>query len=444
MTTSLTAMHNPGSPTTSSTAPYLIGTLITLSLLCPLPGFGQVTMPQNDVQQATEQEVPLSKPYYDGNYTMVANQGLLLLLAQPWNHELRLFVANSLAWTGRTDEAITQYQALAGTQFTHEAQLGLANVYRWSGRPDRAQPLYQHVLNDAPDNKDAMEGLTLAQHELRSKTTLSAGNMHDSDQTSIHSVALKHQWRNANDVQQFEIEANDAKTTRPQSSQGQSDLTFRYANPDLPLEPKAEISLQTTPDSRLFGKLSLTLSGTPLSISAGRVNWGKMAQNPTAIAQGLTSTQAGVNLDYTSSIGRWRASYLANNVSDSNLIQDSSILFTPAWQPFTSPDIKAFVGVNGRNARFASGSYWSPTPGNYYAVVGVNAEWVNSVWTNVVAAQYGVPFTQGLANSWSISAGAHRYLGQDWAIGIDLSAQSSQRSTAYSAQYLTFSVEKLW
>jgi len=442
MTTSLTANHKRVTRLTScDSQPHHNNILALLALVMPM------LMPLSALCQntlASTTPPSLTQRYYDGDYATVANQGAALLLIQPWDNELRYFVANSLAWTGRTDEAIPQYQALDGTTFSHEAQLGLANIYRWNGRPDRAQPLYQQVLNDQPDNKDAVNGLILTQRELRPKTSISVENFHDSDQTSIHSLALKQQWRASDTAQQIEIEADVAQNTRPGLNQNQSDLTLRYANPNALLEPKAEVSLQTTPDSRLFGKLSLSLSGTPLAITAGRVNWAKLAQNPFAIAQGLTANDIGGNIDYTSTLGRWRATYLASEISDANLVQDASFLYTPAWQPFTSPDIKAYVGVNGHKARFATPLYWSPAPGNYYGLIGLNAEWVSTVWSNVVAAQYGLPLSAGITSSWSLTAGAHRHLGQDWALGIDLTAQSAQRSTAYSAQYVTFSLEKLW
>ena len=407
--------------------------LFSLIVLSCSPAFSQ----ENPAEQ-------LIKLYSDGNYTSFANQGLVLLLSQPWNHELRFFVANSLSWTGRNEEAAVQYESLAGTEFSDEASLGLANMYRWNGRPDRSQPLYQAVLNEDPTNQDAQDGLTLAQRELRGKTSVSLAGSHDSNAVRNGYLTIKHQWRDADNVQQFELEGTNVAETNPTQNIGQSDITFRYANPALPMAPHAEISAQTTPDNRLFGKLTLNLTGTPLSVTVGHVNWAKMAQNPVAVQEGLSANQFGGNLDYNSSIGRWRASYTAYQISDSNLVQDESLLYTPVWQPFKSPDIKTYVGFTGRNATVANSNYWAPDPGKYYAVAGINAEWTSTVWSNSIGAQYGIPLSAGVANSWSLSAGAHRHFGPDWAVGIDLFAQSSQRATAYSAQNLTILIEKLW
>lgn len=43
----------------------------------------------------------------------------------------------------------------------------MANVYRWNGREDLALPLYKKVIEQAPDNKDAREGIILTERAMR-------------------------------------------------------------------------------------------------------------------------------------------------------------------------------------------------------------------------------------------------------------------------------------
>lgn len=386
----------------------------------------------------------LAALYADGKYHNVASEGMRLLLQAPWNHELRLQVANSLAWTGQEEDALLQYETLLNTELGQQAALGIANIRRWNGRPDKALPLYRQALEANPQDKEAAEGLALARRQLRARTTITAGGNRDSDHTRNRNGAISHKWRDADGVQSFEVEIGGGETDRPGIRKTQSELTVRYANPDALMEPQLELSAQATPKAHLFGKLSLKLSGTPVSLSAGHVNWGKMANNPNALRDDLSATQLGGALAFSNRAGRWHVNYNAFMISDDNLIQDARLQYFPTWQPFSTPDIKLYGGLEARKARSYDPRYWSPLDGNYAATLGLNAEWMSLNWQNYLNAQYGFAIGGEAAGAWSLNAGSKRQLGDDWALGIDLSAISTQRSGAYKSNGLSIQIEKLW
>jgi tetratricopeptide (TPR) repeat protein len=63
--------------------------------------------------------------YRQGQYENAATRGLNQLLVQPWHHQLRFVVADSLQRIGRIDEAIAQLEALEGTPYSDTARTRL-------------------------------------------------------------------------------------------------------------------------------------------------------------------------------------------------------------------------------------------------------------------------------------------------------------------------------
>lgn len=63
-----------------------------------------------------------------GQYQDAATQGLADLLSQPWDHQLRFIVADSLQRVGKVDEAIAQLETLEGTAFADAARVRLRGL----------------------------------------------------------------------------------------------------------------------------------------------------------------------------------------------------------------------------------------------------------------------------------------------------------------------------
>lgn len=72
--------------------------------------------------------------YQAQNYKEAAKVGLELLLSEPWNHDLRFQVADSLQRQGKFEEAIIQFEALEGTPYAERAMLRL-NALRTNTPP---------------------------------------------------------------------------------------------------------------------------------------------------------------------------------------------------------------------------------------------------------------------------------------------------------------------
>ena len=69
--------------------------------------------------------IPALALFNEGKYEAAAARGLSDLLVQPWNHELRLVVADSLQNIGKIDEAKIQLETLKGTPLAKEASARL-------------------------------------------------------------------------------------------------------------------------------------------------------------------------------------------------------------------------------------------------------------------------------------------------------------------------------
>jgi hypothetical protein len=119
----------------------IFGAAIILSTVCTS------AYPAEDIESSVSTAQAKLRDKFDaGDYWSVGSDGLNYLKEEPGNSELRIMVADSLAWSGRYADAISQYQMLAGTALSDRAAVGLANLYRWSDRPDLADPLYRQVL----------------------------------------------------------------------------------------------------------------------------------------------------------------------------------------------------------------------------------------------------------------------------------------------------------
>lgn len=385
-----------------------------------------------------------------GTYQTAGTEGLALMTREKLSDDLQLIVANSLAWTGRTKEAITTYQGLAKGKYANEANVGIANIFRWNGRDDQAAPLYRAVLAADPENKDAIEGLELAGRELRPRTTISFGGSRDSSEIQVRVATINHRWRDSTGSRIMEIEASAVRDTLPTIQTRQPDATFRYQALDLELKPSLEISSASKVSStgnngaNLFASGRINLFDDQLSLQAGRINWGRISTNPNGLAANLAAWNTGLTWNQDLSFGRLtaRGNYYA--VSDGNRIVTSNVNLKSSWRPLGS-HFTPFVGFETRDARFNSANYWSPAQGYGAAYAGVIAEWAGPEWNFYTSVQGGVPLYGDAGNSWSLQAGGKRWLTSDIAIGLNAGVLSSKRdSAAYKSKSATVSVEKLW
>jgi len=412
-------------------------------LLAPL-AVGAQTSKSSGAGAVAAKRAAVTKAFQAGDYPGASQLGDAYLRAQPHDNEVRLMVANSYAWTGRYEQAIHHYSQLADTDQAAKAKLGMANVYRWNGLAGAAEPLYRQVLTAEPGNKDAAEGLTYAQRETRPMTSAGVFLGKDNLDTERRGIALSHRRTDASRRHRLEIEVNALQDKRRALKVNQRDVTLRYAGIADPLKPKLEISAQQSPDNALFAAGEIRIPNTPVTVGAGRVNWGKMAFDPNALAANLTANQLRLQASMPTPAGAVYGSYSGYRVSDRNRIQDVLLKLTPAWQPLKVQEIKFFVGYEARTARFNSPAYWSPADGNHLVTVGVGGDWVKLRSERSFSLQYGYPVGGEAVNSYSASAGLRYWLSDRVALHTSLAHQRSARVGAYRATTGMVTIQGAW
>lgn len=378
------------------------------------------------------------------DYQAVGTEGLALLAQEKPDDSLQLVIANSLAWTGRLEEAVTTYQKLTEGKFANDANVGLANIERWRGRDDRAFPRYQAVLALDPSNAGALEGVELATRELVPRTVVSVGGTHDSSEIERKSATVSHRWRDRSGANIMEVELGGVKDSLFDNQVVERDVSLRYQALDLVLKPSLELSMPSSGNRNLYGKARLTFDEYQTSLDVGRVNWGKIAANPNALNLQLSASMLGVEAKTELSFGELTAHVDYFDISDGNALWTSSLRLASKWRPLGS-HIKPFFGVETRETSFNTPNYWSPMRGFGTLYAGILAEWGQANWNFYTSAQTGAPLYGEAGTSWSLSAGGKRWVSRDLALSLNLWSMSSWRDNAtYEAQAVTINLEKLW
>lgn len=379
-----------------------------------------------------------------GDYATAGREGIAVLANEKPDDELRLIIANSLAWTGKLKEAAPAYLSLTRGPFANEANVGLGNINRWRGRDDQAIPFYHSVLTNNPGNAGALEGLELATRELSPRTLVNFGGLSDSSDLQRRSNSINHRWRDASGVHLFEVEMGSVRDALPASNASQQEVTARYQGLDLPLKPSVEISLSNKTDQALYGSLRVSFLDDRVTIGTGRVNWAKLATNPNALSAGLSAKYLGATVAQSVSIGQFTGNIDYYDISDGNSMLTSRANFNSGWRPFGSR-YKPYIGIETRTARFNTPNYWSPDQGSGTAYTGLLGEWGAADWSLFASAQLGTRLYGDAGNGWSVSGGGKRWLTNDIAMSMNLWAMDSWRDNSkYKAQSLNVNLEKLW
>lgn len=379
-----------------------------------------------------------------GNYQAAGTEGLVLLGNENVDESLQLIIANSLAWTGRSDEAVPAYSGLVNGRHANAAKVGIANIQRWRGMDHLAFPEYQAVLALEPDNAGALEGLELATRELAPRTMVSFGGSMDSSSMERKSAAVNHRWRDPSGARIMEIEVSGVQDSLPGVSTAEDEVLFRYRALDLKLKPSLELSMPTKDNSDLFGRVHLSSQEYKASVDIAHVNWGRSATNPRALAAHLAANHVGLTLTRGMSAGDLTGRVDLFDISDGNRIVTSSLRLASSWRPMGS-QVKPFFGLETRDSNFNSPNYWSPQQGFGSVYAGVLAEWGKADWNLYLSGQAGAPLYGEAGTSWSLSGGGKQWLSRNLAISLNLWSMSSRRDNArYEAQAASVSLEKLW
>lgn len=400
------------------------------------------------VQQEILERLPeVERMYGDVNHEAAGTLGLQMIqLGAKPTDDLRFKIANSLAWTGRLNEAYAQYELLLGTKFDGEARLALANAERWQGRADKAMPMFSQVLALDPSNTGAREGLEYGSRDLRPSTTISIGRLKDSGEMERRHVTVAHRWRDESGTKIYEIEtrAMQDRLDPARLNVKEGDLTLRFQPLDVAYQPKAYVNFQATPKASAFGGVRLKLGDSPTHLYLDRLSWGAVAVSARAMDAGLSALHFGLETTQSLKLGTLYGRASAYRVSDSNNVLTTSLRFTPAWRPL-GQGIKAYVSTETRDVRFGTVNYWSPAIGSGTLSAGITGEWAEKDWVFFTSGQFGRPIYGESGNSWSASSGGKRWLNKDYALGFNLWGMSSWRNGVnYRARSASLNLEKLW
>ncbi len=388
-----------------------------------------------------------AQAYERGDYAEAARLGLTELQRDTANPELRLRVANSLAWTGQYAPAIRQYESLADTPLAAQASIGLGNVYLWSGRAHLADPLYRRALNADPTNADALQGLAAAARQLRPRTTVRGEWLDDSSRTDRSTALVSHRWRDAGLAQIFEVSGERVDESRePDGPDLQPrKLSFGYQNLGWAGAPKLQLTSDTGVKSSVYGKLGVQLAEGAVTVEIGRVNWGELAFDPNARRDGLSARRLGVAGRADAGIGAFSGSAAHFSVSDGNRVHEFNGQYTPAWQPFPAASgLRALVGVYGRKSERRDPRYWSPTQ-YYVGQIGLSLNRSGADWDLGAELKRSLRIGGDGTQGWTVGLTGTRWLSRDWALRVEgFHIETRRDDSAYRAKSVAVSLDRVW
>jgi tetratricopeptide (TPR) repeat protein len=386
--------------------------------------------------------------YEAEDYRAAARLGVRELANAPKGEktdELRLAVANSLAWTGDYEPALEQYRALFGTRYDTDARIGLANVLRWKGQADLAAPYYREVLARDPNNTEAKLGQELGGRDLRPALTLRGSRTADNQGVSVNEYAVGYRRWTEDLRARWEVNALGGHMDSPQGDFSPRGVQGSIWLPHSSLAPKLEVLAYDNGASgtRLFGAAQIEPLRDKLRIRLARVDWGRQAFSGAATRDGLTATQLGLFGDTATPLGQVRGRLDAYAVSDDNRVLDGEASITPAWQPLPG-QLKWSTGVTGRYAEREDPRYWSPHPAYGVAFIGLQRGWYLDRLDLTASLRRSFAFTETAGDGWTIALSGRYWIARALAIGVEAWAVDAPRPTPYTLHQVAAFVQQLW
>ncbi len=378
-----------------------------------------------------------------GDYSGAARTGARMLSEQPDNRALRLEVANALAWSGRYDAAIGQYEKLYGTDLDASARIGVANIQRWRGMADVAADTYEAVLRKDPANADARAALVLAGRDLRAATTFRVASANINSQFERLEGTASHRWWTRDRFARFEVGGTLQRNDTPADRLTRRELNANVFLPGLPLSPRLDLSWVSGERDRAFGRVGLELVRDRFGVRFGRIDWGRAAFDMQALRDGLTAGSAGGWANVGTPLGEVRARADGYSVSDGNKVLEADLRLLPTLQPLPAR-IQWFVGGYWRKADRNDPRYWSPA--HPYSVVnlGVQRGWYGERHDVFVSVQRGFSVSNEARSSWSVSGNGRWWIRPDTALAAEVSWSDAPRPNPYRQRQAAVSLQQLW
>jgi tetratricopeptide (TPR) repeat protein len=399
------------------------------------------------------------KLFETGSYRASLIPGAKALSLSPNDNEIRLQLANALAWTGRYDAAIEQYQRLLSDQhFEARARVGLAGILRWRGAPQVALPLLQEAEKKDPQSKDVQTAIMQTQRELRPMTTVKLSQAGDSNQLSrAELVATQRFWPQTTIFGKpikLELAAVSGSDTLGALNLRHKELAFSIALTPMGTGPKAasdwgnssgmrlELSAQQDLKTRIFGRVHADFLGDAFSVRAGQVNWGRQVFSAAALQAGLTANQFGLSGSFNSEWLLVKARLDNYAVSDGNRVIDGEVAFNPIWQPLPF-GVQWYKTYNYRRSDRVDPKYWSPK-NNLTSTYGLKRSWYFDQGEFTLSGGKSLGVTREAKGGYVLAANGKMWIAKDTALGVDLFAIDAPRVGAYRYHYFGVSLNQLW
>jgi tetratricopeptide (TPR) repeat protein len=275
----------------------------------------------------------VEQAYDQGEYRDAAVNGARLLAQNKDSAEqqasLRFKVANSLAWTGRYDAAIVQYEKLFGSSLEAEARIGIASIMRWRGMPDVAHRYLQAAKAKATNTSQIQQAQAQLDRDLRPALNVRLSDTLDNSHFGRRdlSVGLRY-W---SDDKRFKY---DVGSVVGDDRYLGSNTSFRSLNAGAMAAgwwgaPRLYAAVHQTDKTRVFGSLELEplRASAPelLVLRAASVDYARLAFNARAPLLGLRATNVGVRSRVETALGNVAARADLYRISDSNRLVDADV-----------------------------------------------------------------------------------------------------------------------
>jgi len=381
--------------------------------------------------------------YEAGDYSGAARAGAAALAARPDDHALRAMVADSLAWSGRLDAAVEQYERLYGTPLDARGRVGVANVLRWRGRPEAAVPLYDTVIARTPDDAGAREGQALARRELRPQARLRLQSQRDSTGFVRSDALVSQRWWSDDRTYRYEVDGRVGRDTVDPDRESTAGAGVSVLAAGRPFRPALSLYTGGVDTTRVFGVARAELLGERLAVRAGRVDWGRMAFSMPAQRAGLAANTVGLESAGDLFFGSWRIRADAWRVSDGNDVREVDARLTPSWQPLPL-GLAWFGGAYWRDSAREDPRYWSPTGHYTIGVLGLKRSWFWSRGELGVVVQRGFAIGDVAKDTWSGGLNAEWWLTATTAIGVDAWYSDAPRPADYRYRSVGVTMRQVW
>jgi hypothetical protein len=429
----------------------------SIAALLVSPTFAQNQANQTGVEKSAAQE--FKTLFETGSYRASLIPGAKALSLSPDDNELRLQLANALAWTGRYDAAIAQYERLLVDQnFEARARVGLAGILRWRGASQVALPMLQVAEKREPQNKDVQTALMQTQRELRAMTTAKLSQASDSNQLSRIELSANQRFWPQTTVfgkpLKLELGAATGSDTLGALKLRHKELSFSIALTPMGQGQRAatdwgnsagarlELSAQHDLKTRIFGRVHADFLGDAFSLRAGHVNWGRQVFSAAALQAGLTANQFGLSGNFNSEWLLVKARLDSYSISDGNRVLDAEVAFNPTWQPLPF-GFQWYNNYAFRRSDRVDPKYWSPK-NNLTSTIGLKRSWYFDDGEFSISAGKSLGITRESRGGYTFAANGKYWIARDTSLGLDLFAIDAPRIGAYRYHYFGVSMNQLW